>query len=287
MASMAQSVLQQTRGFQEWIILDDGSTDGTSAVLSELEASVPTITVHRLTDTRPNELGQRVSSLVQHGLQRAANQNWDYWAKLDADLLLAPDYFECLLAAFANDPGLGIASGRALLPGRSDTWRAEWTPDYFPLGMARIYRRACWSDIGGYVADRHFDIIDVYSARHKGWRTASVPETHAKLLRRVGARVEGRLGRRLDAGHGLYGIGYLPAYFLLRAVRSMWDEQPPVLAALAMMCGYLRGALRRTRLVDVDLFHFVRREQRSLVRAENLIRYWHERTGSRSTRPAP
>ena len=43
--------------------------------------------------------------------RRLADSVPDVVVKLDADVSLEPDYFERLLAAFAADPQLGIASG--------------------------------------------------------------------------------------------------------------------------------------------------------------------------------
>ena len=281
--AMVESVLRQSVRFREWVILDDGSTDGTRDVLRSLTASVPSVKLIQLSEGPDRRLGRHVTSLVERCLDEAQAVDWLYWAKLDADVLLAPDYFERILDGFADDPKLGIASGIAKLPGRSGTWRAEWTPDYFPLGMARLYRRACWTDIGGYTGGRHFDIIDVYAARYRGWHTANFPETAARLLRRVDAAMPGQLRRRFEAGRDLYSIGYLPAYFFLRAMRSMWDERPPVLAGWAMMSGYLLGAAKPVQQVDEELFRFVRREQRSLLRFARLLQYWRARVGGGRT----
>jgi len=281
--AMVESVLQQTVRFREWVILDDGSIDGTRDVLRRLAASVPSVSLIQLSGGPDRRLDRHLTRLVERGLDEAKAQDWLYWAKLDADVLLAPDYFERILDGFADDPKLGIASGSAKLPGRSGRWRTEWTPDYFPLGMARVYRRACWTDIGGFTGGRHFDIIDVYAARYRGWHTVSLPETTARLLRRVDAAMPGRLRRRFEAGRDLFSIGYLPAYFFLRATRSMWDEQPQVLAGWAMMCGYLLGAAKKEQQVDDELFQFVRREQRSLLGFERLLQYWRARVGGGST----
>ena len=276
---MVESVLRQTTPFLEWVLVDDGSTDGTGEFLQTLAASTASVTLVPKTDRSDRRVGRHVASVVEQGLAKAHSADWHYWAKIDADLVLAPDYFEQILARLKADPRLGIASGKALLPGRAGTWRNEWTPEYYPLGMARIYRRECWLDIGGYRGDRHFDIVDVYEARLRGWRTVSIPETHAMLLRRVEARMPGQLRRRFEAGSDLYAIGYHPGYFLLRAARSMWDERPLGLAGFAMACGYVRGAMLGVREVGDELFQFVRQDQRRMLKVDRVLSYARVRLG--------
>lgn len=276
---MAASVLHQTEPCREWVIIDDGSTDGTEGYLQSLAESTPSVNLLRLPPDHGRDLGARQVYLIERGLGCLNSSDWSYWAKVDADLILAPHYFERILARFEEDADLGIVSGKPLLPARAGSWRSYWTPDYYPLGMARIYRRACWQDLGGLMAGRQYDVLDIYTARFKGWRTASIQETTVKLLRQVEARMPRQLERRAATGSDLYSIGYHPLYLFMRALRSGWDERPPLLAGLAMMWGYLRAAIRGQKRVGPDLFKFVRREQWKMIRSRQPFQYVRERFG--------
>lgn len=278
---MVESVLQQTVPPQEWVIIDDGSTDGTRELLQSLAASASSIKLLALPPSQGRSLGGRVVSLIERGLENLTADDWTHWAKVDADLVLAPHYFERILGRFETEPELGIASGKPLLPAGAGSWRAHWTPDSYPLGMARIYRRACWNDIGGLMRGRQFDIVDVYTARFKGWQTASLGETSVRLLRRVDARMPHPLRRRKETGADLYAIGYHPAYFLMRAARIALEERPFLLTGLAMLWGYLGAAIRGERKVAADLFRFVRGEQRRMVTSRQLLHYLKEKIRAR------
>jgi biofilm PGA synthesis N-glycosyltransferase PgaC len=277
-ASMIRSVVDQTYRPGRWLIMDDGSTDGSEKIVEQARTKHDWIGVHTMPDSGYLDLGAHVVQLVKQGIDLSRDFSWDYLAKVDADLELAPDYFETLMAAFAQDPDLGIASGKAIIrgPGHPPAW---WTPDYFPLGMARVYRRACWGDLAETPAARLYDVYDVYLAKMIGWKTTSRLDTRVFLERRVDARMPNQLARRWASGDIHYRLGYLPAYFLLRAVRSMWDETPPVLAGLAMFGGYLASALRRRQPLNPKLRDYIRSDQRARLTIGSLRAYLESRVG--------
>ncbi|MCL6640281.1 MAG: glycosyltransferase [Candidatus Rokubacteria bacterium] len=90
-----ESVLRQTYGHYEVVVVDDGSTDGTAAAVRRYGSRVRY--VHR-----PNG-----------GLAAARNTGLDHSTGeivvfLDADDLLLPEALEAQAAVFADDPGVGV-----------------------------------------------------------------------------------------------------------------------------------------------------------------------------------
>src|SRR5262249_729184 len=111
---LAASLIAQTVLPLAWIVVDDGSTDGTAQSVSRLAEEHDWISVvsaapdgGRLVDGR---LTGRDVAAFQCGLA-ALPEAPDIVLKLDADVSLLPDFFDQLLTAFEADPKLGIAGG--------------------------------------------------------------------------------------------------------------------------------------------------------------------------------
>jgi hypothetical protein len=98
-----QSVLDQTYRPIEIIIVDDGSTDGTPAVIDELQASAPEIV---RTIRQPNAgpgVAREAGRLAARG---------DFVQYLDSDDLLLPGKFAVQVAALMAHRDCGIAYGK-------------------------------------------------------------------------------------------------------------------------------------------------------------------------------
>ncbi|MDR7418869.1 MAG: glycosyltransferase [Armatimonadota bacterium] len=93
-----RSALAQSYGPIETIVVDDGSTDDTPAVLARYARRVQTLRLD----------GRGVSAARNAGLARAAGE---YVIFLDADDLLTPDGVAAQVARFDEDPGLGVVIG--------------------------------------------------------------------------------------------------------------------------------------------------------------------------------
>src|SRR5271155_2859511 len=90
----------------ELVVVDNGSSDGTSEYLRDLQASVGTqlLTVYQ---PRP-------------GLGRARNSGWraaraPIIAFTDDDCYVNSDYVDAVISAFESDPSIAAVGGRVLL----------------------------------------------------------------------------------------------------------------------------------------------------------------------------
>jgi biofilm PGA synthesis N-glycosyltransferase PgaC len=277
---LAPTVVAQTLTPTAWVIVDDGSSDGTAEYAAALAERHDWITV--LTTGRGNgELteGRREGRdllALQQGME-ALPADVETVTKLDADVALPPGYFERLCAAFAADPRLGLASGRRCELERGQ-WRRRHVTGTAVEAQCRTYRRACWQELQPIEPRMGWDGMDEARAVVAGWHTHVVDELDFRHRRVMGSRDGSRLRARTAEGHAAHYMAYRPSYLLVRAAWHARTEP----AAVAMLWGYLTASVsRRGRCPDVHAVAYVRRRQS----ARHLYRTWREVRGSQETRP--
>ena len=206
----------QTRLKWELIVVDNESTDGTSAVVKEFAA----------------KCHQPVELIVQpgRGVSSAKNAGW-HAAKapivvcIDDDCYPTENYLDSMFACFSNDRKLGFVGGRILLHDPTDrriTIQESLEPVSFPAGSfirpgfiqgANIaYRRAALLEVGGF--DPWFGAGALYSGDETelmarisaaGWNGAYDPRPVVYHHHgRKSADDEWHLMRWYDRGRGAY-----------------------------------------------------------------------------------
>ena len=106
------SVAAQSVQPAAWVIVDDGSTDETPAILEEYARRLPYLRVVRRTDRGRREVGPGVIEAFYAGLKTVRLEDFDYLCKLDMDLDLPVRYFELLMQRMESDPRIGTTSGK-------------------------------------------------------------------------------------------------------------------------------------------------------------------------------
>ncbi len=90
------SVVGQTVKPEQWIIVDDGSTDSTSKIIQEYVIRYAWIKQVTLPIECSRELGARIVRVFYEGYRRI-DAEYDFIVELDSDLSFDADYFENLL----------------------------------------------------------------------------------------------------------------------------------------------------------------------------------------------
>src|SRR5919202_457919 len=91
------SVAAQTIPPALWVVVDDGSSDETPAILAEYARKLPYLRVVRRADRGRRGVGPGVFEAFYDGLDGADLEAFDYLCKLDMDLVLPRRYFELLI----------------------------------------------------------------------------------------------------------------------------------------------------------------------------------------------
>ena len=125
-----------------WVVVDDGSTDATPAILEEYAPRLPYLRVVRRTDRGRREVGPGVIEAFYAGLETVRLEDFDYLCKLDMDLDLPVRYFELLMQRMESDPRVGTSSGKPwfVLP-QSGALVPEICEDEMSVGMTKVLSR--------------------------------------------------------------------------------------------------------------------------------------------------
>ena len=261
-----ESVAAQTVPPALWVVVDDGSTDETPAILEDYAAKLPYLTVVRRTDRGKRSVGPGVIEAFYAGLETVALEDFDYVCKLDLDLDLPPRYFETLMERMEAEERLGTTSGKPFFHHpRTGDLVAEVCGDEISVGMTKFYRVECFREIGGFVREVMWDGIDCHRCRQLGWIAESVDQPALRFLhlRPMGSsQGQGIRSGRLRSGYGQYFMGTWFPYLLASAVFRV-AQHPVVYGSVAMIFGYLRSAWRGLpRYGDAEFRRFLRRYQR-------------------------
>lgn len=256
------SVLSQTKRPLRWVIVSDGSTDGTDALVQKSAALHPWIVAMRMPG-RPDRSFDGKAVAVNAAYAQLVSLPFSVVASLDADVSFAPDHFAFLLEKLAADEALGVVS-TAL----ADTYDYRFMNPEHVSGACQVFRRACFEDIGGYQAVAGgVDHIAVITARMRGWSTRTFTERSLVHHRRLGAARLGTIAAKFHDGALDYALGGHPLWELARSAYQL--TRPPIVAGgVSLFAGYLWSSLRRAeRPVSRDLVKFRRREQMTRLRA--------------------
>jgi len=263
------SVAAQSMPPALWVVVDDGSTDDTPAILEEYARRLPYLRVVRRTDRGHRQVGPGVIEAFYAGLATVRLEDFDYLCKLDMDLDLPARYFELLMLRMESNPRLGTTSGKPwFVHPRSGALVPEVCADDMSVGMTKFYRVACFKEIGGFVRQVMWDGIDCHRARMLGWIAESVDLEAIRFvhLRPQGASQKGIWAGRLRAGFGHYFMGTSPLYYLGVAV-YMLPAHPALIGSVALLWGYFTSWLKGLpRYDDLEFRRFLRSYQHACLR---------------------
>jgi poly-beta-1,6-N-acetyl-D-glucosamine synthase len=266
MRQTIDSVLAQSLLPAEWVIVDDGSTDATPAILREYAGKYSWMRIVPRPDRGRRSVGPGVIDAFYSGYAAIGVREYDFLCKLDLDLRLPPRYFELLVERMHADPRLATCSGKAYVE-EGGRLINERHGDDTSLGMTKFYRRECFEQIGGFVREVMWDGIDCHQCRMHGWHACSWddPELRFVHLRPMGSSQQNIYAGRMRHGYGQYfmGTGFV---FMTASALSRLNQKPYVLGSLAMLWGWLKSAAqRKPRYADREFRRFLRRYQNRVL----------------------
>ena len=257
-----KSVIRQTVLPKRWVVVSDGSTDGTDDIVKEYAEKHSWMELVRTSTRTERDFAGKVHAF-KAGYERLKELPYAFIGCLDADITFDEDYMSFLLGKFVMNPKLGIAGTPFTEGGESYDFRFSATEHV--SGACQLFRRECFERIGGYVPIKGggVDLIAVLTARMQGWETRTFTEKHS-----VHHRKEGTAGgsisvirARFKDGQKDYALGAHPIWEIFRAAYQM-SRKPLILRGLAILCGYVWSSIRGAdRSISDELMRFRRKDQ--------------------------
>jgi glycosyltransferase involved in cell wall biosynthesis len=260
-----RSVVAQTVLPACWVIVSDGSTDGTDEIVERYARLHPWIRRIRLDEHRDRSFAAKAGAF-NTGYALLRDVEYDLIGNLDADITFDCRYYELLTGKFRDMPELGVA-GTPYVEDETRPHEHSYAHRRADLthvsGACQMFRRACFEEVGGYTPIRGggIDWVAVTTARMKGWRTQTFVDAYCVHHRRMGTARGGPLSARFRHGQEDYYLGNHPAWQAVRAIFQM-RSPPKVLGGAMLYAGYLYAlATRAKRPIPDDLVAFHRKEQ--------------------------
>jgi glycosyltransferase involved in cell wall biosynthesis len=282
-----ESVDGQTLQPLRWIVVDDGSTDGTGAILDEFARTRDWIRIVHRPDRGRRASGGGVMEAFHAGLEQLADVRWDFLAKLDGDLSFEPQYFELCLARFDAEPQLGIGGGTvcAFVDGRLEVESAG-DPPFHVRGATKIYRRRCFEQIAPLIEAPGWDTLDEVRANRFGWTTRTFADLPVLQHKPTGS-ADGCWRNAFKNGRANYFTGYHPAFMMAKCFKRLRRE-PYGVESAGLLAGYLSACLKRMApLADAATVRYLRGQQmRRLLHQDSIYgpaeTAWHAMGRTRS-----
>lgn len=265
-----QSVINQTHLPVRWVIVSDGSTDGTDEIVQKYATKHDWIELLRMPEREERHFGGKVlcfnaghSSLITH----QPPLGFDLIGNLDADMSFESDLFAFLVDRFAQNPKLGVAG--APFEEGNGTYDFRFSSVEHVSGACQLFRRECFEGIGGYVPLKGggIDVAAVLSARMKGWHTRTFPEKVCHHHRLMGAAKHGNLKSNFKLGEKDYALGRHPVWQIFRSFYQV-SRPPLIFGGVMLLAGYAWAMIIRVeRPLSPELIRFQQREQLQRLKA--------------------
>ncbi|MCQ6962392.1 glycosyltransferase [Methanolobus chelungpuianus] len=263
-----ESVASQIKLPSLWVIVDDGSDDGTPEIIQKASSRYQWIKSVRLGPSK-RDLGAHYSYVCIEGFKAATDicsrENIDYRfiALQDADIVLPTNYYEYLIEKLVQYPSFGILSGSTTCL-VNDKFICPDQSEKLPSGAARVWRKECFEETGGYIPAFAPDSVSNIKAKLKGWSIRRCSEISFVQLRET-ASAKGLWNGWASIGKRNYYLGF-PLYFaFMKALKH--SVRPPFYLGAAYLSGYFSFLLKGKQIQEKDILHYYRH-----MRPKELIR---------------
>ena len=215
MAATLQSLAAQTILPAKAVVVNDNSTDRTAQIVEEFTKKHSWLCLVNKASDAIHLPGSKVIQAFNTGYE-AIDEEYDIIVKLDADLILPPDYFESILEVFKNNPNAGMAGGFAYIE-KNGEWIMESLTDKDHIrGAFKAYRKELFLQMGKLRAAMGWDTADELLAKFYGWEVITVERLKVKHLKPTGANYDKTA--RYKQGAAFYTLGY---GFVITAIASL------------------------------------------------------------------
>lgn len=267
------SVRTQSIQPQAWVLVDDGSTDGSTDLIREFTSEVPWAEYVSSGITKQYDIGAHYARVLRTGYESLRNMTTEtpeYYMVLDGDMTLTEGYLAALSSFLNEQPAAAIASGPVFVRRQDGELELEQRLPTEPAGGATLYDGSFYRGIGGPPETPCVDSVTKAKARLRGFNCRHVTDLGERAIQ---ARpTSGETSRARQLGVDNYVLGYHPLFALVKA--ASMSVRGPRKSGLKYIRGYATAVLgSHSRIADEDVRRYFRREKplRLLNRAREQL----------------
>lgn len=251
-----KSLVSQTILPKKIVVVNDNSTDRTVEIVTAFAKENPFISLVHKTSDAVHLPGSKVIQAFQTGFE-TLDENYDIIAKLDADLIFPPNYFETIIQHFQSDSKIGMVGGFCSIE-KNGTWILENLTDKDHIrGALKAYRKETFKQIGGLKPAMGWDTVDELLAKFNGWKVVTDSSLMVKHQKPTGANYDKKA--RYRQGEAFYTLGYGFFITIIASAKLAMLKKKPLLF-LDYIQGFWKAKKeKRPLLVTNEQARFIRK----------------------------
>ena len=213
-----ESLKKQTFRDYKIVVVNDGSTDQTQAIVNEFAAAHPDFEIKNL-EKSEHQPGAKVVRTFNKGLEMVDLKDFDIICKFDADIIFPENYLKKIHDVYEKNPKAGMVSGivkikksvfenKLAFDFRDE--KKQWVFENISSknhvrGPIKSYRKECFQEMNGLRPVLGWDNIDVMLAKKNGWEVLTIKDLWVKHLRPTAYKYKNQKAEKL--GEYFYNIG--------------------------------------------------------------------------------
>ena len=218
------------------MVVNDGSTDQTQAIVNEFAAAHPDFEIKNL-EKSEHQPGAKVVRTFNKGLEMVDLKDFDIICKFDADIIFPVNYLKKIHDVYEKNPKAGMVSGIVKIKKNvfeknfafnfSDE-KGQWVFENISSknhvrGPIKSYRKECFQEMNGLRPVLGWDNIDVMLAKKHGWEVITIKDLWVKHLRPTAYKYKNQKAEKL--GEYFYNIGLSLPLMLISSGKSSLKNQ--------------------------------------------------------------
>jgi len=216
LAQTLQSLTEQSFLPKQIVVVNDGSTDGTQAIIDSFSNNYPFISGVSIASEGEHAPGSKVINAFYKGFN-TLDPDYDILCKFDADLIFPKKYLESISTIFRENQNCGMAGGFCYIQ-HGNNWKLEnLTNKDHIRGALKAYTKRCFNTIGGLKNAMGWDTIDELIAQYHGFAIITDEKLCVKHLKPTGNKYTKK--SRYKQGEAFYRMRYGKALTQIASVK--------------------------------------------------------------------